>query len=51
MKTKGTQKVAQTESPQSLSVATPAEHRGEKKLVFVQILGGEELLKFGEKCR
>ena len=27
----------------------PAEPRGEKKLFFVQILGGEKLLKFGEK--
>ena len=34
---------------QNLSVAPPAEPRGEKKLVFVQILGGEKLLKFGEK--
>ena len=34
-----------------LSVATPAEPRGEKKLFFVQILGGEKLLKFVEKCR
>ena len=34
-----------------VSVATPAEPRGEKKLFFVQILGGEKLLKFGEKCR
>ena len=35
----------------SLSVALPAEPRGEKKLFFVQILGGENapLLKFGEK--
>ena len=32
-----------------LSVAPPAEPRGEKKLFFVQILGGEKLLKFGEK--
>ena len=31
------------------SVATPAEPRGEKKLFFVQILGGEKLLKFVEK--
>ena len=29
-------------------MATPAEPRGEKKLFFVQILGGEKLLKFGE---
>ena len=35
----------------TLSVATPAKPRGEKKLFFVQILGGEKLLKFGEKCR
>ena len=34
-----------------LSVATPAKPRGEKKLFFVQILGGEKLLKFVEKCR
>ena len=34
-----------------LGVATPAEPRGEKKLFFVQILGGEKLLKFVEKCR
>ena len=34
-----------------LSVATPAEPRGEKTLFFVQILGGEKLLKFGEKRR
>ena len=33
----------------TLSVAPPAEPRGEKKLFFVQILGGEKLLKFGEK--
>ena len=33
------------------SVATPAEPRGEKKLFLVQILGGEKLLKFVEKCR
>ena len=32
-----------------LSVAPPAEPRGEKKLFFVQILGGEKLLKVGEK--
>ena len=32
-----------------ISVALPAEPRGEKKLFFVQILGGEKLLKFGEK--
>ena len=30
----------------SLSVATPAEPRGEKELFFVQVLGGEKLLKF-----
>ena len=36
---------------EDLSVATPAEPRGEKKLFFVQILGGENLLSFGEKCR
>ena len=36
---------------QVLSVATPAEPRGEKKLFFVQILGGEKLLKFVEKCQ
>ena len=35
--------------PVFLSVALPAEPRGEKKLFFVQILGGEKLLKFGEK--
>ena len=34
---------------QLVSVALPAEPRGEKKLFFVQILGGEKLLKFGEK--
>ena len=33
------------------SVATPAEPRGEKKNIFVQISGGEKLLKFVEKCR
>ena len=32
-----------------VSVATPAEPRGEKKL-FVQILGGEKLLKFVESA-
>ena len=32
-----------------LSVALPAEPRGEKNFFFVQILGGEKLLKFGEK--
>ena len=35
----------------SLSVATPAEPRGEKLLFLVQILGGDKLLKFVEKCR
>ena len=30
-------------------MALPAEPRGEKKLFFVQILGGEKLLQFGEK--
>ena len=34
-----------------VSVATPAEPRGEKKLFLVQILGGEKLLKLVEKCR
>ena len=34
-----------------LSVPPPAEPRGEKKLFFVQILGGEKLLKFVEKCQ
>ena len=34
-----------------LSVATPAEPHSEKKKKFVQILGGEKLLKFGERCR
>ena len=34
---------------QHVSVALSAEPRGEKKLFFVQILGGEKLLKFGEK--
>ena len=34
-----------------ISVAPPAEPRGEKKHFFVQILGGEKLLKFVEKCR
>ena len=38
-------------SKQILSVAPPAEPRGEKKLFFVQILGGEKLLKFGENGR
>ena len=33
---------------ETVSVAPPAEPRGEKKLFFVQILGGEKLLKFGE---
>ena len=32
-----------------VSVAPPAEPRGEKKLFLLQILGGEKLLKFGEK--
>ena len=36
---------------QNVSVATPAEPRGEKKLFFVQILGGEKLLNLVEKCR
>ena len=36
---------------ENISVATPAEPRGEKKTFFVQILGGEKLLKFVEKCR
>ena len=39
------------ESLSSFSVALPAEPRGEKKLFFVQILGGEKLLKFGENGR
>ena len=34
-----------------LSVATPAEPRGEKNFFVVQILGGEKLLKLVEKCR
>ena len=34
---------------ESVSVAPPAEPRGEKELFFVQTLGGEKLLKFGEK--
>ena len=34
----------------AVSVATPAAPRGEKKLFFVRILGGEKLSKFGEKC-
>ena len=34
-----------------VSVATPAEPRGAKQLFLVQILGGEKLLKFVEKCR
>ena len=33
-----------------ISVATPAEPRGEKQLFLVLILGGEKLLKFVEKC-
>ena len=36
---------------ENVSVATPAEPRGEKKISFVQILGGEKLLKFVEECR
>ena len=36
---------------ETFSVAAPAEPRGEKKLFFVQMLGGEKLLKFVEKCR
>ena len=32
-----------------VSVAIPAEPRSEKKKKIVQILGGEKLLKFGEK--
>ena len=42
-------KTTQTPRILILSVAPPAEPRGEKKLFFVQILGGEKLLKFGEK--
>ena len=40
-------------SDANVSVATPAEPRGEKKkkLFFVQVLGGEKLLKFVEKCQ
>ena len=39
-------------SAEILSVATPAEPRGEKKnFFFVRILGGEKLLKFVEKCQ
>ena len=37
------------QTSEHVSVALPAEPRGEKKLFFVQILGGEKLLKFGEK--
>ena len=34
-----------------VSVATPAEPRGERKALFAQILGGEKLLESaGEKC-
>ena len=33
------------------SMPPPAEPRGEKKLLFVQILGGEKLLTIVEKCR
>ena len=33
-----------------VSVATPAEPRGDF-FFLVQILGGEKLFKFGEKCR
>ena len=40
---------SQRERHLNVSVAPPAEPRGEKKLFFVQILGGEKLLKFGEK--
>ena len=40
---------ADVKATKRLSVAPPAEPRGEKKLFFVQILGGEKLLKFGEK--
>ena len=36
--------------PRLVSVATPAEPRGEKKKI-VQILGGEKLLKVVEKCQ
>ena len=35
----------------TVSVAPPAQPRGEKTLFFVQSLGGEKLLKFVEKCR
>ena len=38
-------------SDSNLSVAAPAEPRGEKKHFFVQILGGEKLLIFVETCR
>ena len=34
---------------QDVSVAPPAEPRGEKKPFFVQILASEKLLKFGEE--
>ena len=34
-----------------VSVATPAEPRGEKKLILCQFWAGEKLLKFVEKCR
>ena len=34
-----------------IGVATPAEPCGEKKFYFLQILGGEKLLKFVERCR
>ena len=40
----------QTIPQHCFSVATPVEPRGEKTF-FVQILGGEKLLKFVEKCR
>ena len=41
----------QTLISQTFGVATPAEPRGEKKPFLVQILGGEKLFKFVEKCR
>ena len=46
----GTQHAGTPPPPESLSVATPAEPRGET-FFFVQTFVGEKLLKFVEKCR
>ena len=43
--------LGQGENLQIFSVAIPAEPRGEKFFHFLEILGGEKLLRLVEKCR